>query len=363
MDTLDTLAVLLPTDIYQVIIFSGIIYFILFFYGTKQWEKYSEFDKVVFSVIFGGFVFYFLILPVSIFLFVLNVFQKPQILISNDLSIYSYAVYFILAIYLIWWRLLKTNNRPLSDNDTFMGFTELLIAVTLLLLALMDVALFVAFSFSTYQEFLGYILLSIISLVLLFSLYHIFLKIFHVKGNIFHYSDKKPYLNLILNNKMLWVSIVLIISVVAALIGTHFLKTTTQLVDEQKTTLEIPRIETWNRSNISGDFDIAQKYKITFGLIPWIKFRPNISLIDESGKPYHPEPEPDYYLAGEYVIVNGSRMNSTNITLVGKKHEDNLPKIYKLEAKDLNDSVKRWNLIFTNPYDLYIKIDAFDIMM
>ena len=85
--SLEILTTLLPNETYPLIIFSGVVYFILIFYGTKQWEKYSDFDKVVFSVILGGFVWWFFILPISIFVFTLNVFQKPEIIIPNDFSI------------------------------------------------------------------------------------------------------------------------------------------------------------------------------------------------------------------------------------------------------------------------------------
>lgn len=78
-------------------------------------------------------------------------------------------------------------------------------------------------------------------------------------------------MNLILKNKKLWVLIISIISVAAVLMGTYYLKTTTQFIDEKSTGLEIPRIETWNyRNNLSGIFDVEQYYTIKFRYIPWI---------------------------------------------------------------------------------------------
>lgn len=359
MDTLDILTVLLPTEINQITIFFGIIYFILIFYGTKQWKDYSEFDKVVFSVIFGGFVWYFFILPISIFVFTLNVFQKPEIIIPNDFSKYSYFIYFILAFYLIWWRLLKTNNRPLRDNNTFLKVTELLIVVTILLVALMDYALFVAFSFSTYQEHLGYIMASVISLVIfLLPLYCIFLKIFPINETFFSYSNKLPDLNFILKNKKLWALMILLISVVAALAGTYFLKTTTQLVDEKTNRLIIDDIFI-NRDhlNISGDYYVEQNYSIKFGLIPWTKMRPNITLRDSLDNPTNA----NYNFDGGYLLINNSRwFNTTNVILYGRK-KDNVPPFYTLKIKDLNETNQRWDIIFYTNYTYDIDIYAVNI--
>jgi len=361
VETLDILTVLLPTEVYQLIIFSGIIYFVLFFYGTNQWEKYTEFDKVVFSVIFGGFVWYFFILPISIFVFTLNVFQKPEIIIPNDFSKYSYFIYFILAFYLIYWRLFKINNRPLRDNNNFLKFTELLIGATISVIAVIDCVLLVAFSLSTYQEQLVYILLSILSLVLLIFLYKIFLKIFPLNKKFFQYSDNLPYLNLLKNKNLSALLIIIIMFVGAFFIGTYYLKTTSQFIDEKSTGLEIPRIETWKyRNNLSGIFDVEQYYTIKFLYIPWIKIKSNISLIDIYGKPYREYP--NYTFRGEYeVIINGSRWSNVNVSLKGKKLDNNITRFYKIEKNNLNETVQRWDIIFSNPYDLYVKIYEIDI--
>ncbi len=353
---LEILTILLPTEIYPLIIFSGIIYFILIFYGTKQWKNYSDFDKVVFSVIVGGFIWWFFILPISLFLFTLNVFQKPEIIIPNDFYKYSYSIYFILAFYLIWWRLFKNNNKPLRDNNTFLEFTKSLISGTILLVALMDSALLVAFSFSTYQEHLAYIMSSFIFLIIsLLPLYYIFLKIFPKKS----YSNKLPSLNsMLLENKKPLALMILIISVAAALIGTYFLKTTTQLVDEKTNRLIIDDIFI-NRDhlNISGDYYVEQNYSIKFGLIPWTKMRPNITLRDSSDNPTNA----NYNFDGGYLLINNSRwFNTTNVILYGRK-KDNVPQFYTLKIKDLNETNQRWDITFYTNYTYDIDIHAVDI--
>lgn len=149
-----------------------------------------------------------------------------------------------------------------------MKSTEKLIAVTILSFALIDYGLFVAFSFSTYQEHLGYIILSVISLLLLLSLYYIFLKIFPINKNFFPYSNKLPYLNLILEEKRLW-TLIIIISVLAVLAGTYFLKTTTQVVEETPDRLAIQEIFINKEYGpLQGYSILRQNYTIDFRLIP-----------------------------------------------------------------------------------------------
>ncbi len=357
MEIIDVLTVLLPTEIYQLIIFSGIIYFILFFYGTKQWERYTEFDKVAFSVIFGGFVWYFFILPISIFMFILNIFHKPEIIIQNDFPIYSYIIYFILALYLIVWRLFLANNKPLRDNNTFLRFTELLIAATILSIALVDYTLYVAFFFSTYQEHLTYILISIISLpAFLVILYYTFLKIFPVNDYFFPNSDKLPYLDLVLEklkNKKLWTFMVIIISVVAALIGTYFLRTTSQMEEEpnrlviEDLYINLPNV------NLTGTFFVTQNYTIKFGLIPWAKIELNISSADGSDK----TKTSDYNFSGNYLYIKNLSWNTINVKAYGWKKEYNISKFHTLKITDLNNTIQRWEINFYNPHPYDIDIN------
>lgn len=158
---------------------------------------------------------------------------------------------------------------------------------------------------------------------------------------------------------------VIIVSIAVLFGGNYYLKTPTPLVDEKKTKLEISFISTgleWEPYRSSdGYFDIEQNYTIKFGLIPWVKFKPdNISLIDLYGNPYYNSL--NYGLSGEYVIINGSRWNSTNVIIKGKRHEYNLPKFYNLSKKQYNETVQIWDINFTNPYGFFIKIDEFVIV-
>lgn len=68
MDIIDLLTVILPKDIYQAIIIFGFIYFLLIFYGSEQWKEYSDFEKVIFSILSGYVVWVLFIFPISFFM-------------------------------------------------------------------------------------------------------------------------------------------------------------------------------------------------------------------------------------------------------------------------------------------------------
>jgi len=355
---LDVLITILPTEVYQPIIIFGVICFFLFFYGTKQWEKYSDFDKIVFSIIFGGFLFYFFTLPFSFFVNTLNLLQIG-VLNSNDLILVSNILFFVFVFVLFTNRLIY--NKPLNDNKKFLKEIKDYFGLLLIGVIIIDYALFFAFYFSTYKDFSFVMLFSII--LFLFGyvvLYFVFISLFLTNWKSSFDSDKRFYFDLMKSKYKRLILLIIVITIGASFVGMFFFNTTTELLDQQNKGLEIPRIETWNRSNLSGIFDVEQHYTIKFSYIPWIKIKPNISLMDNNGKPYYTNS--NYTFRGEYeVIINDSKWNTINVSLNGKKRDNNLPRIYKIEKKDFNDTVQRWDIIFTNPYDMYINIYEFDI--
>lgn len=367
MDISDILVVILPKDIYQIIIFYGFIYFLLIFYGSEQWKSYSSFEKVGFSIMSGYVVWVFFVFPISFFTHTLNIFQHelPEIKYA-DLYQYIY-IFSHISIYLFIWKLLFS-NKPLRDNKTFFNFTKYLIIAIIVIFFTADYLFMAALLFSGYQEYIGYSIYSFLYLCATIIFYMIFLEIYGEKiieiskidGWISFIVLKAQYLeNLITKNKkrnLRILGVIVIIVVIAALFGgKYYLKTTTQFIDERSTKLEIPRLEREiYRDNITGYFDVVQNYKITFRLIPWVKFSPNISFSDESGKPY--DPERNYNLKGDYITINGSSWNTTNVTLYGKRHEDNLPKIYNITKKYFNDSIEVWDINFIDPYEFGIVI-------
>ncbi|NJD77356.1 MAG: hypothetical protein FIB08_09720 [Candidatus Methanoperedens sp.] len=369
MDILDILTVTLPKDIYQFIIVYGFAYFLLIFYGTKQWDKYSSFEKVVFSVLSGYVVWVFFVFPISFFMNTLDVFQRELSDIKyTDLYKYLYIFNYIFA-YLIVWRLLFS-KQPLRDNKIFFKFTKYLITAILIIFFMADYLYLVSFTFSEYQEYLGYAMYSFFYLLAISIFYLIFLEIYGEKFIIISKikkdnSFKNLYCRLIFLKyiilkrekkiKQLIVGIFIIVVIAFLFIGYYSLKTTTQLEEEEPDRLIIDSmfITRANRT-VSGDFFVRQNYSVKFGAIPWVKIKPNITLKNSLD-----EPTNLYPFRGDYLLINNSRFNTTNIILYGKKEISNLPNsyFYELEISSLNDTVQKWDIIFNNSYNYTIEIN------
>lgn len=230
-----------------------------------------------------------------------------------------------------------------------------------------------AFLFSGYQEYLGYPMYSFLYLSSIIIFYLIFLEIYGKK--IIRYSKirndisiaflsfKARYFKYLTpkNGKRIRqiMAAIFIIVIIAVLFGgNYYLKTTTQIVEEKTTRLIIDDMFI-NRDhlNISGDYYVEQNYSIKFGLIPWTKMRPNITLRDSSDNPTNA----NYNFDGGYLLINNSRwFNTTNVILYGRK-KDNVPPFYTLKIKDLNETNQRWDITFYTNYTYDIDIHAVDI--
>ncbi len=368
MDIGDIITQIIPKDILPQIITYGLLYFLLIFYGSEKWKNFSEFEKIVFSVLSGGIVWYFLVAPISFFLTMLKIFQNelPEIKYYDLYPQGIYLLYYIF-IYLLVWRLIF-NNKPLRDDKSFFQSTKYLIITVVIFLLLVDYTLFAAFLFSEYQEYLTYIATSIsFSVAILLLFYPIFLAVYGEKitppliDEFFANLKLKEnsLKNMIYRKKniikrSLSIIFLIVLIVVAPFTGIYLLKTTTQLVEEKSDRLIIDSMPiTRAYRNISGDFFVWQNYSIKFGIMPWAKIKPNISL-----KNRFDEPVNSYSIRGDYILINNSRFNTTNVILYGKKEINNVPNsyFYTLETSDFNDTIQRWDIIFNNtyPYDIEI---------
>lgn len=369
MDISDILTQILPKDILPYTIIYGFVYFLLIFYGTeKQWGKYSSFEKTVFSAMSGGFVWFFFIFPISYFLASLVIFQKELVITDTDLFWYAKILYFIILLYLLIWRLIFS-NRPLRDNNTFFEFTKLAIKAIWYFLVMMNLLLYAIIISSEYREYVAYPLYSFIYSFLFVGLfYSIFLEIYGEKiitsSEIDNFSD---YLALKIQslkskisiNETLIMRIVVLVFIILIIFGLftgkYLTKTTTQIVEKtERLVIDEMYIHPyyWQEVNISGDYQVEQNYSIKFGLIPWTKIRPNITLRDG----YNVPTNPNYNFMQNSLYINNSWLNTTNIILRGIKEGSNIPKFYTLKIIDLNETTQRWDIEFNNIYSYPIEI-------
>jgi len=62
----DIIINLFPREIAHWIILLGFVIFFLCFFGTTEYKRLSEFEKIIFSIFTGWVIWYLLIFPISI---------------------------------------------------------------------------------------------------------------------------------------------------------------------------------------------------------------------------------------------------------------------------------------------------------
>ncbi|MFZ3383640.1 MAG: hypothetical protein WA144_06920 [Candidatus Methanoperedens sp.] len=357
MDISDYILQIFPKEIATDIIIYGFIYFLLVFYGTKQWENYTGFEKVIFSAMTGGVVWYFFIQPISIFFAILSVFLSGSIDINYDRS-QQLFIFLIIFLYLIIWRI--TYNKPLRDNDHFLNFIKYFIEKLIIFVFFTNGFLLFVFTYlqiiDYMQLFSSYIILYFVNLIIFYCIF-----LYTFGKDIPYISNNYPKLilniqkfkSILLENetKIKYLKYIVLFSLIL-LVG-YISDTPYQLKEEKNTSVEVQRIDLReNNENLTGFLDVEQNYTIFFRHLPWIKFKPDISLTN--GIYYYKES--NYTVSGEYVFVNGTSWKTVNISLKGRKYETNVPKIYEIEKIDLNETIQVWNIRFFNQYDNGIKI-------
>lgn len=136
--------------------------------------------------------------------------------------------------------------------------------------------------------------------------------------------------------------------------GYYLTKTSVELVEEKPDMLVVDDFFI-NRqySNLVGDFYVWQNYSVEFRLIPWVKFKPNITLENRQGKNTNSK----YNLSGDDLFIKDTSWNTIYVNLAGKKERHNIPKFYTLNIDDSNETFPKWNIYFENPYPYGILIN------
>ena len=338
----------------------------LFFYGSKQWkEEFSSFEKLVLPLMMGGAVYYLITVPISVFFGILKLFQNGVTQLNPLL--YTDTIFYIVLFYLAIWRLVFS-NCSLKENNNFFNITKYLIKATISTISIVNFILLLAFIFSDYLDFLIHILVSYVLLFLLVVLYFFFLEFYgqksvlkpqeidaifiYLKSTSCRLKDITSKNKTNINRALLIIFIFILIA--APIGGTYLLKTSVQLVKEETHMLVIDNLF-FNRQNsgISGDLYVWHNYSIEFGLIPWMKFKPNISLENRHGENINSK----YNLSGDRLLIKNTSWNTIYVNLYGKKEMHDIPQFYTLNINDSNETYPQWELKFNNPYPYDVEID------
>jgi hypothetical protein len=213
----------------------GYLVFLIYFYGGKKWEKFSDFDKTWFSFLIGLIIFCLLIAPLSSYcLFVWNIFSfTNESYIATPPSTQQWTSFFILSLAIIGfigWLRITNDNKPLSEIKEALELTvkvlfELWSKVIILSLLFFVIALHLA----DYEICLSHLLKLILppNLISPFAFIFLFLVL---NGKLDEYLEKLSFSHIKHNKKLHWYIImaVLVIIIVSPVSGLFFFKPTIQ---------------------------------------------------------------------------------------------------------------------------------------
>lgn len=355
-----------PKEITYGIIIVGFGIFFLYFFGTKEWEGFSDLEKIIFSIITGWLIWFIIIYPISMGFETLKLFfsytDYTDIFNKTIGNFYFFAG--LIFSYFFIGRLLS--DDPLFKSIFFVKFTSFLILFIIIILYPLLIFLYFSFKATPYGFFaeeLGKRIFIIISLLAI--LWIIFLKVngnlkfgsyfdelkndFYLKFNSVKYIVKKfkPI------NRLIFIIVIIVIFILGSyLVGYFFFNPSTIDKHFEITKLEISYlpIEKNSYGNLSGSLLIQKQVEVSFGWVKWV-FIPQNFTIKEA---YNTKNQSKKYdLSGNGVVIRGN--GKENITIMGTQ-EINVDKNFSdFTIEEFNDT-QIWNISFINPYQYDIKI-------
>jgi len=364
---------LFPREIAHLIILLGFIIFFICFFGTTEYKRLSEFEKIIFSIFTGLLIWYLFIFPISMGIETLklyftytaesNVFKN-----SIENSINNFNGFFILILtYFIILRL--DSNTPIFYNKNHLKLSITLIEILIFYIScpILIIILF-SFLFSNYQEYAKYLTVTIIFIILLlFILYIILLKLSYLHTN-FHMDTilklKRNSIKILKTNTHIKILIIIfILIIIPGITGIIFYNS--HITDEEMkiVRLEIPvlPVEKNSYGNLHGSQQINDQFKLKFGLIKWVKVHResshrNFTIIEAYNTD---DSSNEYDFSGNFVILKGD--DEINVTLSGT-HELYINKeFYNFTKQNHLNNTQVWNISFQNPYPYKIEVHELEI--
>ena len=362
----DYLSSIFGKEILVSIIISGYLILLSYFYGTDKWnKKISDFDKFAFAIMIGLTIYYFFAIPMAHFFIFLS---APDGYFTVDSDSLNRIIFFILLSILIVGVTRIQLNEPLFSNKGAFSIFFKAFPVFLIILSFIDffLRLFLSGVYSDCAPHHSsqltnncinpmYILISIIMLLLLFSILH----------------GRKPTkciierLNQLCNSKVKCtvIIIVIIVLVLSKPIGTRFSPSIEEgEISINSYTLEPFYVDMTNK-NFKGQAEVEKSYNISTKLNGWIPIEVNgivitevVDKINNSKKYFSNE---SYFIVDEHgymdvsLVVKGTQ--DVNLSSTEFKY------IYTERGNDFEKEIEIRNLTLINNKPCKINIDHIDI--
>ena len=357
----DIIINLFPREIAPWIILLGFVIFFTCFFGTSEYKRLSEFEKIIFSIFTGLVIWYLLIFPILIGIETFKLYFTY----TNESNILKYSIsnfntsLIIIFGYFITFRLVS--NTPIFYNKKFFGYSIKIIEYLIFYACCPTIIfIFISFLFSNYEEHA--MILSIVFIIitlLLFSLYILLLKLRYLHTNFDIYTIVGLEINSIkffkqnVRKKNLILFIIFIFIVIPGMTGNIFYNP--HITDEEMKIerLEIPLlpVEKNSYANLHASQQINDQFKLEFGLIKFVKVPRNFTIIeayntDDSSK--------EYDFSGNFVTLKGD--DKINVTLRGTHELYINEEFYNFTKQNHLNNTQVWNISFKNPYPYKIEV-------
>lgn len=303
---------------------SGYLIFLLYYYGSSKWNKFSDFDKIAFSIITGFITLFLIILPISFsyttlhnFFVFTNEKSFTNFIISTDVY---YSLISIICLVLLMGR--SSYGGSLNNKKEFQRTIYYSLLVLILFSFLSMIFLYIAFLFSGYNEYgtrTAFTLGGIGSFLLLFMLYYTMIMHRHLQS--LELKDVLSKITTSSNIKLTKTSaitaLVVVFVIIPVIVGNTCIFKPEIAYDGQ----EIKEISIYllplhtSNNTIEAEKSIERYFVVDKSLlIPWVKIDTGLDL----KKAYTTTGSLQnlYYINDTYFIYNGST-EKTNVTAYG----------------------------------------------
>jgi len=271
-----------------IILITGFLIFFMYFYKSKLWNGFSDFDKLSFSIVCGFIVFTGLIVPLARIYFTMNYFingyyfveLKSEEIITTYKNIY-------LSILLGLFILVFLSSKSLYESTNI--FKKIFVGyfIFICLLSMLYAGFTFAILSSQFRDYVPTIIIDIFSHILfLFSFFWIYLAV-HKKSKPLIFNEiKLTYIKLFKMRfrlkKMHLILLLFLLILLPYVLGTFLFSYTITENEEHINLVSIKEIDIERNVILSAKELILKDYSIKMPiLILWAKVEPELILKNE----------------------------------------------------------------------------------
>lgn len=310
----------------------GYLSFLLYFYRTKQWCHFSDFDKIAFTLLSCYMILNFLIVPMTVsisLLYYFFIFVDEAHLISpvQNVNVYNWSLLILITV-LACLRL--SYKAPLYESKEVQKFFLNFIAYTMIFLYCVSIYFGLLSKLSGYSHYCEYLQIHLIQSILQLFVFFIMYLLIHRNDTELQELIYLPYKNIInslvgkvkkiapsIEDSLIKVGlafIFVILFLVLLVIGVFLFNPTIIERGQEVNEIYISELPVFNPPKyISAEKKLSKYYTVKSPIVlNWVKVTSNLDL--ERAYTKIDGKNNDYYINDDYFIVN--ECSKTNVTAI-----------------------------------------------